>query len=1185
MSDTLPPSPEEELTPEEKVSDRFRRLLAEDGDGENALLDQLEPALQAQAGDRSRPSERESSEEGSDSIAEVEISGQADSPEKNSTDLFTEDGSTSPGEVLASASGEETALEVGEQTKLEIGEDEKTSAADEMSPGTPSQPIESGENSMDPDGVLDEEDTQPIAIKRPAIAAVPIHEATSIKPPQELDEYGFPLPRRVEEVDSQATRVTPAAYTAAAVQNRPPDVPPPAYPGQERGYAAPPDSGGITGRDIRKGLGCFLRIAVLGVFLLALAVLCSGSFVLYEYYNIARDLPNVAELRKNASQFETTRIYDRNGNVLYEILDPNAGRRTYVTLGKVSPYLVAATIATEDKEFYSHPGFDVFAIMRAFYQNYQGGGTVSGASTITQQLTRNLLFTPEERSRRTYDRKIREAVLAAEITRVYSKDEILELYLNENYYGNLAYGVEAAAQTYFGTTSDKLTLSQAAFLAGLPQAPGVYDVYTNPDLTLKRQEDVLVLMYEASQEQGCIYVSNSPQPICMDPVSAASAAGELKNYEFRTPDVQMRHPHWVNFVRSLLESQFDPQTIYRSGFNVYTTLDPDLQDAAQVFVAEHVATLADRHATNGALVAIRPSNGEILAMVGSADFYNEAISGQVNMAYSPRPRQPGSAIKPLTYTAAFEKGWTASTLLWDVPTEFTQSGQPDDPNEYVPTNYDDRFHGPVTVRSALANSYNIPAVKTLQFVGIYDDPNTPQDDGLINIARRLGITTLNRPDYGLSLTLGGGEVHLLELTGAYATYANGGWRMPPFAITRIEDHLGNTVFQHQEQIGEQALRPEHVSLISDILSDNQARTPAFGANTVLNLPFKAAVKTGTTNDFKDSWTMGYTPDLAVGVWVGNADYSSMREVNGSTGAAPIWSRFMQFAVPQLTQGNLTPFSRPAGIVERTICAISGTEPSKWCPEQTTELFAANQPPLPKEEDLWQEIEVDTWTGLRASEACSEFKEERFTLNVTDSSAKKWIRNDPAGKAWAEKMGFKKSVSFTPTRACTSDDPRPILALTNLKDGDTIYNSPIDVFGQADATRNFDYFKLEYGLGEDPDEWELLERKKSPVSSSSKLYSWDLTEIPTGVVSLRLYMHSTEDTKAVVVVRLNIQVPTPTPTPTNTPTPTSTPTPTFTPTMTPTPTNTPEPTSTPTPTLTITPHIPKATKTFTPSPTQ
>jgi len=923
---------------------------------------------------------------------------------------------------------------------------------------------------------------------------------------------------------------------------------------------------------ITQGVGCLIRALIAGLFLLVIAAVCGSSFLLLQYYQIARSLPDVSALRDRASHFETTRILDRNGNVLYEILDPQAGRRTYVPLSKISPYMVAATIATEDKGFYSHPGFDAFAIVRAFWQNYRSGETVSGASTITQQLARNLLFTPEERSRRTYERKLREAILAAEITRLYSKDEILELYLNENYYGNLAYGVEAAAQTYFGVHADQLNLAQAAFLAGLPQAPAVYDVYTNRELTLKRQEQVLELMYLASREQGCIYVSNSPQPVCVDPVTAVSAANELKNYEFRPPEVQIRYPHWVHYVRTLLEAQYDPQTIYRSGFTVYTTLDPGLQDLAQRIVSQQVEKLADRHVTNGALVAIRPATGEILAMVGSADFYNEAISGQVNMALA--PRQPGSSIKPLTYTAAFEKGWTPATLIWDVPSEFTPSGRPDDPGPvYKPVNYDDKFHGPVRVRLALGSSYNVPAVKALQFVGIYDDPTTPAQDGFIALARRMGITTLLRPDYGLSLTLGGGEVSLLELTAAYAIFANSGRRVPPVAITRIVDHEGNLVYEYQPPAGEQVIRAEHAYLISSILSDNEARTPAFGPNSVLRLPFPAAVKTGTTNDFRDNWTLGYTPDLTVGVWVGNADYTPMQNISGITGAAPIWAEFMQAAIQQLTGGNPAPFARPAGVVEKVICAISGTEPSQWCPQQTTELFAADQPPLPKEEDLWQKVLVDTWTGLKASSECSDFTEERFVLNVTDPWARKWIRKDPQGQKWAKEMGFEKNVSFAPGRECKATDPRPRLAFVSPGDGQTILVSPLEIVVQADASRNFDYVQLEFGLGEDPVEWTVLEKRNSPVPQADKFYTWDLTEVPRGVITLRLYMHSTEDTFAERRIHLNIQVPTPTPTPTQTPTPTSTPTPT------PVPTET--PTITPTPTET--PHLPKATDTFTPTP--
>ena len=324
-----------------------------------------------------------------------------------------------------------------------------------------------------------------------------------------------------------------------------------------------------------------MRGLIVAVFILVIIGLCLGSLVLYEYYSIASSLPSVSDLQQLSSQFETTRILDRNGDLLYEIIDPNAGRRTYVTLDKISPALVAATIATEDKDYYNHPGYDVGAILRALWQNYITGDTVSGASTITQQLTRAILLTPEEASQRTYLRKAREIILAAEITRRYTKDQILELYLNEIYYGNLSYGIEAAAETYFGTTADKLTLAQAAFLAGLPQSPAVYDIYTNRDATLARDQQVLTLMVEDSYDQNCIKVSNSTEPVCVDPATAANAAVEIRDFNFPAPDVNIRYPHWVNYVRSQLEASYNAQDIYSSGFTIYTTLDPTLQDLAQ----------------------------------------------------------------------------------------------------------------------------------------------------------------------------------------------------------------------------------------------------------------------------------------------------------------------------------------------------------------------------------------------------------------------------------------------------------------------------------------------------------------------------------------------------------------------------------------------------------------------------
>ncbi len=355
----------------------------------------------------------------------------------------------------------------------------------------------------------------------------------------------------------------------------------------------------------------------------------------------------------------------------------------------------------------------------------------------------------------------------------------------------------------------------------------------------------------------------------------------------------------------MLETEYDSQTIYHSGFTIYTTIDPQLQEKAEKIVKKQIDDLADRHVTDGALVAIQPSTGEILAMVGSADFYNEAISGQINMAVS--PRQPGSSIKPLTYVAAFEKGWTPSTLIWDVPSEFPPSGNPDDQRPpYKPVNYDGNFHGPVTVRDALANSFNVPAVKTLNFIGIYDNPATPEKEGFIEFARKLGITTLTRDDYGLSLTLGGGDVSLLEMTGAFGAYANNGVLVPRVAITKIVDYQGKVVFEYKPDPGKQVVRPEHAYLISSILSDREARVPMFGSDPVINLSFTVAVKTGTTNDFRDNWTLGYTPDLAVGVWVGNADYTPMNNTTGLTGAAPIWAQFMEFGISKLTGGNPIP---------------------------------------------------------------------------------------------------------------------------------------------------------------------------------------------------------------------------------------------------------------------------------------
>lgn len=983
--------------------------------------------------------------------------------------------------------------------------------------------------------------------------------------PEDLRELSEPqtepLPQAVEVVDPQATILASTAFVnniEKAKEGTQPVVTSHTQPNrvirQAQAKPAPttkPKKEKTSNlHNSQKKSGCFGKTLLFAAIAFLLLMMGVAAFAIYKYFDIAKTLPAVDELQNRASQFETTRILDRNGNILYEIVDPNAGKRTYVPLDRISPYLIAATIATEDKEYYNHPGFDLLALARALYTNYTSGEIVSGASTITQQLARMLLLT-DERFVQSYERKAREIILAAEITRRYTKEQVLELYLNEIFYGNFAYGIEAAAETYFNTTAADLTLWQSSFLAGLPQAPAEYDIYTNREATLDRNKTVLLLMYQLSNEKGCIHIGEELTPVCLDAMQTLEASNTLEAYEFKKQDIVMKFPHWVVFIQSLLESQFDSQTIYRSGFTIYTTLDPDLQVQAEEAVRSQLARMTENNATNGAVIAMDPKTGEILSMVGSADFNNPEISGQVNMALT-QTRQPGSAIKPLTYLAAFEKDWTPGTLIWDVPASFPPSGDPNDTNpRYEPVNYDGRFHGPVTVRDALANSYNIPAVKALEYVGIYDDPTTPNPDGFINLARRLGITSLNRPDYGLSLTLGGGEVSLLELTGAYQVLANEGRRVAPVAITKVVDHKGSVVYEYTPTSGEQVVRAAHAYLLSSILSDNNARAPMFGTNSVLALPFQAAVKTGTTNDYRDNWTVGYTPDLLVGVWVGNADYTPMINTSGVSGAAPIWANIMQIGIQQLRGGSATAFARPSDVVDMTICSVSGTIPSEYCPSQRTDVFASDQGPLPKEEDLWVKNMIDSWTGLQASPACSEFTKEALTINVEDKDAIKWLSTD-AGKAWADDYGFPEPLVIKPERECRLDDPRPIIDIMGLQEA--ITENPFKVVGVVDATANFKQYKLHWGEGENPSQWNPLQEDwiTTPMRSAGVLTEWDVSELDGKVITLRVTLHSTQNTEVQKKYTIYFTLPTPTPTLTPTPTETPTVTPTFVPTQTPTP---------------------------------
>ncbi len=1010
------------------------------------------------------------------------------------------------------------------------------------------------------------QDTQPTSSITPSQAELddmrtiaPLASSTAFAAQREV------LPEHVTQLDPYATRLVPVAYHSELPSKDQSTQPIPVSLGgaatPQPAFAPPPPiEPTIQGKKPKKSpkkKGRAGRIILILVILFLLAMIAVAAFAFYKYTQIAKTLPDVNDLQYRASQFETTRILDRKGNVLYEIIDPSAGKRTWVPLDRISPNLIAATIATEDKEFYNHPGFDLVALARALWTNYRSKEIVSGASTITQQLARLLLLT-DERYEQTFERKARELILSAEITRRYSKEQVLELYLNEIYYGNMSYGIQAAAETYFNTNASDLTMWQAAFLAGLPQSPAVYDVYNNREATINRSASVFRLMFEMSTEKGCIKVDEKRENVCVDPMLVLTESEILKAYEFKRNLHTMQFPHWVVFIQSLLEAQFDAQMIYRSGFTIHTTLDPDFQREAEAAVRDQLAQMADKNATNGAVIAMNPKTGEILSMVGSADFNNAAISGQVNMALT-NTRQPGSAIKPFTFLAAFERDWTPATLLWDVPTKFRPSTDPHDTSpDYEPRNYDNRFRGPVTVRDALANSYNIPLVKALEYVHIYDNPETPGEDGFINLAKRLGITSLTRPDYGLSLTLGGGEVSLLELSEAYQVLANEGRKVEPVAITKVVNHTGEVVYEYQPTPGAQIVRAAHAYLLSSILSDNVARAPMFGTQSPLNLPFTAAVKTGTTNDFRDNWTVGYTPELLVGVWVGNADYSPMVNTTGVDGAAPIWNRLMQSGISQLHGGIASAFARPNDVVDRVICAVSGAEPSEYCPGHKTEIFASDQMPLPKDQDLWVKTHIDSWTNLRSSPACSEFNKEALAVNVKDKSAIEWLGTEP-GREWASRVGFPDPLVVLPERECRADDPRPIINLVGIQDGGTVTENPLKIAGVIDATANFKQFILHWGVGDKPSEWHRLSDNWSdvPVRSESLIKEWDLSEVEETLITIRVTMHSTNNTEVQKFYRLRLQLPTPTPTPTATPTETPMPTPTPEATLTPEPTSEPQ----------------------------
>lgn len=726
----------------------------------------------------------------------------------------------------------------------------------------------------------------------------------------------------------------------------------------------------------------------------------------------SKDLPDPNTIRRQEGF--STQILDRNGQqVLFDIFENK--NRQFTSLDQIPEDLKHATVAVEDKDFYKHQGFDFLGMVRGLSRFFTRG-RAQGGSTLTQQLVKNVLLTNE----RSLPRKIKELVLAVEIERKFSKDEILQMYLNEAPYGGTAWGIAAAAETYFGKKPKDLTLVESVILAGMPQAPSLYSPYgKNPLAYVQRATNVTRRM----REDGYITQQQEEEII-----------KALPGVQFDSVNNSIKAPHFVMYVKDQLIEMYGEDLVERGGLRVITTLDWDLQEKAQQIVSEEIDKVAGSlHITNGASLIMDANNGEIISMVGSRNFFDAEGDGQVNVTLS--QRQPGSSIKPVTYATAFAKGYWPGKILIDTVTEFP-SGDPLDP--YKPENYDGKEHGPVHLRDALASSLNIPAVKLLALVGLGD---------MLDTAYNMGFTTLeptteNMRNFGLSVTLGGGEVRLIDMVGAYSAFANGGYKVDQVSILKVQDSQGKTLFE-QKQPGRRRVLEEAVAfLINSVLSDNQARQLTFGPNSLLNFTGRAvAVKTGTTNDRRDNWAVGWTQDTVVGVWVGNNDNSEMKGVaSGVSGASPIWRKQMLEVLTNRPDREFTP---PANIEQVDLDTVSGYRAHDNFPSYKEWVIKGT---LPTEEDpIHRMVEVcpgdPTRLATSVQIAQKSFDRKEFVILKESDPLTPDDQWQKAINRWLE--GQTNELYKVPTQTC-QDVSGVHVEITSPKDRSRVDSNSVEV---------------------------------------------------------------------------------------------------------------------------------------------
>ncbi|MFH0863730.1 MAG: PBP1A family penicillin-binding protein [Candidatus Gottesmanbacteria bacterium] len=828
-------------------------------------------------------------------------------------------------------------------------------------------------------------------------------------------------------------------------------------------------------------------------------------FVVFLFAWYSKDLPRPDRVHRVEGM--STVITDKNGEVLYDIY--NEQNRIPVTFSDMPLYLRQATIAIEDKDFYKHQGFSLRGTLRSIvnifiFRKLQGG------STLTQQLVKNVLLTQE----RTLPRKIKEFILAVQIERKYSKDEILQMYLNETPYGGTAWGVETAAARYFNKHAKDLSLIESIVLAGLPQSPTQYSPFgQDTKAYVWRSEQVARRMREDE------YITKSQEE---------QVKKDLPNMAFSQNEASFRAPHFVMYVKDQLISQFGEKMVEQGGLKVTTTLDWKIQEQTEKIIKEEIDKLKNLKVSNGSAVVINPQTGEILSMVGSKDYNATGSSGLKFNVATQGLRQPGSAIKPIIYATAFKKGYTPATLIMDVDTHFPGGeGKPD----YIPKNYDDKYRGPIQVRYALANSINVVAVKMLAMVGIKDALTTAYD---------LGLSTLKPNDdtfrrVGLSLTLGGGEVKLLDITSAFGSFATGGIRHEPLSILKVQDNDGKTLLENKPTSGTRVLSNEISFLISSILSDNEARKEVFGSNSLLVIPNKTvSVKTGTTDDKRDNWTIGYTPSYVTGVWVGNNDNSPMNPslASGITGAAPIWNRIMRSL---LNNKSDEPLSAPKGVVTSQIDSYSGGLPKEGQPTRSEYFISGTEPTTLS--SIYQKLKISKNNNKLANSieiAFGQYDEKDFIVfteqdPISTDGKNRWQEGIDA---W---LNSNPDPKYHPPKE-TSTDKLNELAVHIKTPGDHAQINDNDVLVEAEAVSQAEVIKMEV----------LVDENIVRTTSSNKFS--ERININKGPHSLKIRAQDSKGNVSEGQIKIGVLVPwdtvtsSPTPTPAPTPTPSNTPSP-------------------------------------------